>query len=896
MNPTHSSYPLPRFLAWAGSPRCSPAFIPAGALLLALMSGNNAAFAQSATVPSAPVLTALQSSNNFSQIATDKTSSGEAGFSIERQLLNQRNTGQATRLTALGAAARKQSSATTPALWSVATTNRWNNGLRATSDAERPAKITTTDIPLATLPPATLKAQLGPLAPKPATDTPNDTALAIAALPGLNSGSQVVQVQALKLPPASQPLPQWMQNVAVPIDIQQVAVPLPAAKADSKTKATTNQAPRLAQNPNAPPLRQPQHPVTSSDRLANQIEVASSTYIVLVTKVDLATVAIADPAIADVSVVNARAVLVNGKSAGTTTLVVVDRLGKIRQYQVKVVPAPGTRPVDIEDEIGIDGVRVRRVQNSIILEGEVASAEEMKRALDIAGIFSDKVINQLRVRDIVDLGQLTALQIQEALGRPGITVRVVGKTAILDGTVATDIERQRAEQIARSYTNGEVLNLLRLPVMSVEHLRDLLNAQETALPAPSEYIGIAGVLQPPRTVVVRRVGDQIILEGTLPSQADIDAAATAAARTGLQVLNKLTVTPPLPGEAALLNTIAQAIGLPGVRVRGTAKRVVLEGIVADTNVAVTAEQVARGFAGEVDNQLQTPNPILVDVDVTFVEITNDDLKNLGFRFPSLSDASSNGFVIGQNSVDGDGPGQLGTGTNPRTIGTLTAFQAQLRAEATKGNARILSNPRTSVLSGRTATFQVGGQVPVPTSIVQNATGTTTGIEFKNFGILLDVVPNANSNGVLTLRLRTEVSQPNYEIGFSPFPGATIPGFDRRASVTEVTLGRDSTIALGGLISNTVRKSVTKIPILSSIPVLGKLFTSKRFQNDQTELVIFVTPRVRTTPLAPGETAPAAVTAVGNNTNIATKLGNPGISSFDEGNNVVAGNGGGGGGQ
>lgn len=886
MNPTHSSHPLPRFLAWAGSP---PAIVPAGALLLALMSGHTAVLAQPQVDSTAPALTALKSKTALSQIVSDKTQSAsgmEAGFSIERQILDQRMPRNQTRLTALRGTTRKQSGSLAGAKMSVATAkaNTWSHGLRAVSDTQHPDKIAQADAPKATLPPASLKAIL----PKPPSATPNDTTLAIASLPGLNSGSQVVQVQALKLPPASQPLPQWMQNIAVPMEGQQIAVPLPAPKADTATKATTNQAPRLAQNPNAPPLRQPQHPVTSSDRLANQIEVASSTYIVLVTKVDLATVAIADPAIADVSVVNARAVLVNGKSAGTTTLVVVDRLGKIRQYQVKVVPAPGTRPMDIEDEIGIEGVTVRRVQNSIILEGEVASAEEMKRALDIAGIFSEKVINQLRVRDTVDLGELTALQIQEALGRPGITVRVVGKTAILDGTVANDSERQRAEQIARSYTNGEVLNLLRLPVMSVELLRDLLNASESAPPAPTEYIGMAGTVQQPRNIVVRRVGDQVILEGVMPSQADIDAAVTAANRTGLQVLNRLTVAPAPPAEAALLHTVAQAIGLPGVRVRGTNKRLVLEGVVPDTNAAVAAEQVARGFALDVDNLLQTPNPIQVDVDVTFVEITNEDLKRLGFIFPSLSDSDGVGFAVGQRSADGgDVPGALGTGPGARSIGTLTAFQAQLRAEATRGNARILSNPRTTVLSGRTATFQVGGQVPVPANITQTATGTTTGIEFKNFGILLDVVPNANSNGVLTMRLRTEVSQPNYEIGFSPFAGATIPGFDRRASVTEVTLTPDSTIALGGLISNTVRKTVTKVPILSSIPILGKLFSSKRFQNEQTELIIFVTPRVQVTPLAPGETAPAAVTAVGNNSNIATKLGNPGISSFDEGINVVA---------
>ena len=743
------------------------------------------------------------------------------------------------------------------------------------------AKATRVDAPVSSLPPATMKPRVLPSLIK-ANELVD---LSIATLPELGAGSKVVQVRELKLPPTSQPLPQWMQDFVVPLDGKLTSVPLPASP-KSKSGGT-----RIAQNPEAPPIRQPQSPITSSDRLPNQIEVAASTYIVLVTKVDLQTVAIADPNIADVTVVNARSLLVNGKAPGVTTLVVVDRLGKIRQYQVRVVSAPGERPNDIAGLIGIEGVSVQQVRDTLILTGEVATAEEMKRALDMAGIFSPKVINQLSVRGKVDPEAVTALQIQEAINRPEIMVRVVGKTAIIDGIVASEVERLRAEQIARAYTDG-VLNLLRLPTMSVEELREMLGGVESNPPAADdEYIGMAGRMLTPRGLVVRQSGGQVILDGALASQTDIDAALAAASRTGLPILNRLTVTPALPAEAALLQTVAQAIGIPGIRVRGTAKRLVLVGVVADTNVAVTAEQVARGFAAEVDNQLQTPNPISVDVDVSFVEISNNNLKNLGFTFPSLSDASSSGFVLGQRSVNGLIPGILPTdpltGAALRSSGILSSFQAQLRAEATKGTVRILSNPRTSVLSGRTATFQVGGQVPIPISITQTATGTTTGIEFKNFGILLDVIPNANANGVITMRLRTEVSEPDFSIGFTPFAGASpIPGFARRASVTEVTIGRDGTIALGGLISNTTRKSVTKIPILGNIPILGALFTSKRFQNDQTELIIFVTPRVRTTEMAPGETAPAAVTAAGNTTNVGATLGNPGISSFDDGANLT----------
>src|SRR5690606_5411213 len=147
----------------------------------------------------------------------------------------------------------------------------------------------------------------------------------------------------------------------------------------------------------------------------------------------------------------------------------------------------------------------------------------------------------------------------------------------------------------RTYTDSEVLNLLQLPQMSIEQLRELLGASDAA-PAPeAPHIGIAGQMTAPRGLSVRRAGEQVILEGMLPTQADIDAALAAASRTGLPVINRLQAIPAAPPEALFLQTVAQSIGIPGVRVRGTNKRLVLEGVVANTNVAVSAEQVARGF-------------------------------------------------------------------------------------------------------------------------------------------------------------------------------------------------------------------------------------------------------------------------------------------------------------
>jgi pilus assembly protein CpaC len=717
-----------------------------------------------------------------------------------------------------------------------------------------------------------------------ASGIPSGTIATPAASSQATQGMQkVITVAGLKLPPTSQPLPAWMRDKTIPAD-SKLAPTLPPQKGG-----------RVAQSQSAIPLRQPERPVTNSDRLPNQLEVSTGTFVVLLTTSDLNTVAIADPNVADVAVVNSRAVLVNGKTAGVTSLVIVDGT-RIRQYQVRVLPAQGTRPTDVAAAIGLPGVSVRPLRDALILEGEVDSAEEVRRAVEIAGIFSTKVINQLTVRGTPSSDAALVTQIQNAINVPGITARSIGDTILLEGTAESSGQRQRAENIA-SVLGKKVLNLIELPSFTIEQVRESIGA----LPAvASDAPAIAGV--DAIGIRIRQVGDQIILEGVAPNQSAIDQALATAARTGMQVVNRLQIAPAVPTELALLNSIQSAINIPGVRVSGTAKRLVLQGTVTDTNAAVAAEQIARSYATEVDNMLLTPNPINVSVDVKLIEINKNDLKNLGVTWTNFLDGAANpvGFVLSEPTSGGT-PGLItanaGQNAAAAEFRTRSPLQASIRAVLDNGNARLLANPNTTVLSGRTATFQVGGQVPIPGSTTVTNSGSTTAIVFKDFGILIDIVPNARLDGVVTMRVRTEVSQPDFTLGVTPPGGGSpIPGFQRRSAVTEVTVQPNGTIALAGLMQNNARSLVRKVPILGNIPILGALFTSKRFQNDETELAIFVTPRVLPNPLANGATAPAGVVAAGNTVNVGTVMGNPGIASFNTGSTFSAPQVGGGGGQ
>jgi Flp pilus assembly secretin CpaC len=728
-------------------------------------------------------------------------------------------------------------------------------------------------------------------------------------VPQINGMKKVIKTSDLSAPQLAQPIPEWMKSSVVKVE-----------KLEGKVAAPAGQT-RVAQNPSAPPVRTPGTPVTNSDRLSNQIEVAVSTFVVLLTTTDLQTVAVADPTIADVAVVNSRAVLLNGKTTGNTSLVIVDGQ-KIRQYSVRVTSAPGERPVDVAAAIGIPGVTVRQLKDALILEGEVATTEESRRAAEVAGLYAAKVVNQISIRT-PDGGGTTdlAAQVRELIDNPAIIVKSSGETVILSGTVDSPAVSQDAEALARIVAKN-VVNQLRLPRLTVEQVRSSLGALAEN---PVRYENtVPGQIRDFAPLVVRETGGQLILEGTVATQAELDSIGATANRTGLAVINRVSVRPAYTAEQTFMASVAAAIGRPNVIVRGTPKRVVLEGVVADTNEAVLAEQIARGFVqpgnGQVDNMLRTPKPLQVNVDVTIAEINSSNARNLGIQYGSASlideqilpptyevvrDSEGNP-VIGPNGQAAriqTSDGGITRTVNPtfnagaallgNTFGgfggftALDPFRARINALISKGKGRILSNPRTSVLSGRTATFQVGGQVPIPSGSTSNAAGTSTTIVFKDYGILLDIVPTALENGVTTLRVRTEVSQPDFANGVTPPGGGSpIPGFSRRSTVTELTVPVAGTVALSGLISSEDTKTETRVPILSKIPILGSLFKSKDFRTNQSELVIFVSPRVLPNPLEEGQLAFAGTFAVGENTNVAAQMGNPGLNVFNGGNTTI----------
>jgi len=172
----------------------------------------------------------------------------------------------------------------------------------------------------------------------------------------------------------------------------------------------------------------------------------------------------------------------------------------------------------------------------------------------------------------------------------------------------------------------------------------------------------------------------------------------------------------------------------------------------------------------------------------------------------------------------------------RAIGTLQRgkLDVLLKLLTQKGNAKMLARPKLLTLSGRKASFSSGGELPVSTT---NANGSTS-VEWKKFGVNLDVLPTANDTGTVSAELRAEVS----EADFTRLVQGN-PALKTRWASTTIQVEPGATVVIGGLIQENDQTVTHGLPLLSGLPVVGYLFKSTRILRDQSELVIFVTPHI-----------------------------------------------------
>ena len=304
----------------------------------------------------------------------------------------------------------------------------------------------------------------------------------------------------------------------------------------------------------------------------------------------------------------------------------------------------------------------------------------------------------------------------------------------------------------------------------------------------------------------------------------------------------------------------------GVKVSSMNDNVVLTGKVANAQASTRAQDLAARFAGDpakVVNMLQIAGSEQVMLKVRIAEVQRQVAKQFGIDLAGaavvngvpLVAATSNPYgLMGQalSDLSGTTIGKVCTPTNAgKCTGGPNNVQGTMKALETVGLVHTLAEPNLTAVSGETAKFLAGGEFPVPSG--RDAQGNIS-ITFKQFGGGLSFTPVVLSSGRISLQLSTEVSELTNTGAFTLQGGTstdssgnvvtvaaeTIPALSVRRTETTIELPSGGSFAVAGLMSHTSKQQIAGFPGLKDMPILGALFRSRDFQNNETELVVMVT--------------------------------------------------------
>jgi pilus assembly protein CpaC len=273
--------------------------------------------------------------------------------------------------------------------------------------------------------------------------------------------------------------------------------------------------------------------------------------------------------------------------------------------------------------------------------------------------------------------------------------------------------------------------------------------------------------------------------------------------------------------------------------------VVMSGNVSDPKIAAQAQAVVEAAGFKTVNMLASPvkNISQVQLQVRVAEVSRNRMKDFGTSYAYQGGSS------GVYANSGGGPSSLGNVANGVLSGSLSSALnlfvmggntlSMIRALQTQGALRELAEPNLIAMDGQQASFLAGGEFPVP--IVQGGGGDrgTVTIVFKEYGVRLNFKPTIIDEDHIRLELEPEVSTIDFGNGVK-FDGFVVPALRTRRAKTGVELRDGQSFALAGLLDNIESRSLSKVPVLGDIPVIGSLFKSKSFQKNETELMFIVT--------------------------------------------------------
>lgn len=305
--------------------------------------------------------------------------------------------------------------------------------------------------------------------------------------------------------------------------------------------------------------------------------------------------------------------------------------------------------------------------------------------------------------------------------------------------------------------------------------------------------------------------------------------------------------------------------VPGGAIRSSSVngKIMLSGTVPDATSVERAVTIAKQFGPDVINSLSVGTSQQVMLEVRFVEVKRTAGRELGIN-----------WAVGRNNISGVNVGAGGSQKVTLPAGSSTGglfagaggllsssapyasavvqlvadgvnVDALIRALESRGIARRLAEPNLVALSGDTASFLAGGEIPIPVAADDNKVT----VSYKTYGVGLSFTPTVLDRGQINLKIIPEVS----EVDTSDYYGTSnlnVPSFVVRRANTTVELRDGQSLAIAGLLQAKSATAVQQLPWVGSLPVIGPLFRSTNFQKDETELVILITPRL-VRPVPPG---------------------------------------------
>ncbi len=354
-------------------------------------------------------------------------------------------------------------------------------------------------------------------------------------------------------------------------------------------------------------------------------------------------------------------------------------------------------------------------------------------------------------------------------------------------------------------------------------------------------------LFPGEGIQVSSAGNSILLSGTVSNEVIYDKVLDVAENY---------VPPRAPEEiapqASQMVTVAAAAP---VRLPQTGTAFAGGGQLAFTEEAALTDASRWGerrrIPGIVD-MLKIGEFRQVEVDVIVAEVSLTKLKETGVDWAVFGEHA--GFVsrAGSQGAGASGPLTLGSvvdGFNPDSASAVFSYfsggvsaAAVLRIFENKDAAHILARPKLIIKNGRAGSFLSGGEFPFPAPQGSGGENQSITIEFRPFGVRLEFVPTITWSDTIDLKVFPEVSEidaaASVRVG-----GIQVPGLKVRRSVTRVEMKNGETLVIGGLLDRRTVDDVTKFPFLGDLPVIGSVFRSTKFRNQETELVFLVTPKV-----------------------------------------------------